>query len=91
MVKIDQYFPVEKFRLTFTSPSPATRVIVMPKWILQCPNCKTDFGYSQINDVGMASYYLPLKPDLPPKGVKCTCPNCGSKATYQRKDLCYQA
>jgi hypothetical protein len=72
-------------------PSLARQVIVMPKWTLQCPKCDTDFEHSQIDNVGMASFYLPLKPDLPPSGVRCTYPDCGSQATYQKKDLRYRA
>jgi hypothetical protein len=84
---LESLFAVLSSFLAVTSPGGDG----MATWILQCPNWKTDFEHSQINDVGMASYYLPLKPDLPPKGVECTCPRCGSKATYQRKNLCYRA
>jgi len=63
----------------------------MAKWVLECPNCKSRFAPSQINDVGMALLELPPKPDLPPNGVECACPNCGHSAVYRRTDLRYQA
>jgi uncharacterized protein (DUF983 family) len=63
----------------------------MPKWVLECPNCKFRFEHSQINDVGMALLELPFKPDLPPNGVACACPNCGHGAVYRRTDLLYRA
>ncbi len=62
----------------------------MPEWVLECPNCKFRFEHSQINDVGMSSFYLPLKPELP-AGTACACPNCGHSAIYQRTDLLYRA
>jgi hypothetical protein len=40
----------------------------MPKWILRCVKCKTEFEYSQINDVGFASLFLQPKPDFSPAG-----------------------
>ena len=42
----------------------------MPKWVLQCPNCKTEFEHSQISDVWMASCFDPPKPKVPPAGVE---------------------
>jgi hypothetical protein len=51
----------------------------MPRWVLQCPNCKTEFQRSQISDVGMARYFDPPKPKIPPAGVECVCPNSGTR------------
>jgi hypothetical protein len=62
----------------------------MPKWIVICKKCHNEFEHSQINGVGMASFYLPI-PDIPPAGSKCVCPNCGHSALYQRTDLRYRA
>jgi len=62
----------------------------MPKWVLQCPNCKTEFQHSQISDVGMASYFDPPKPKVPPAGIECVCPSCGNAAVYLRTDLMYR-
>jgi hypothetical protein len=33
----------------------------MPKWILICQNCGTEFQHSQIDDVGMFSYLLSIE------------------------------
>jgi hypothetical protein len=63
----------------------------MPKWILICRNCKTEFQHSQISDVGLASLLLADKPNIPPSGNICVCPNCGHAASYQRTDLFYRA
>ena len=62
-----------------------------PKWVLICKNCQTEFQHSQVSDVGMASFYLPLKPDVSPEGRKCVCPKCGYEGLYQRTDLLYRA
>jgi hypothetical protein len=61
----------------------------MPNWILICVNCKAEFQHTRINDVGIANFYLPLKPELPQN--TCTCPSCGYTAVYERTDLIYQA
>jgi len=53
--------------------------------------CQVEFQHFQISDVGMASFYLPLKPELPPTGNKCVCPNCGHESIYLRNDLLYRA
>lgn len=60
----------------------------MPLWVLRCVKCNQDFEYSQIDDVGYASLYLPLKPEV---GSASVCPNCGHKAAYKRTDLRYSA
>jgi hypothetical protein len=63
----------------------------MPKWVLTCPECKTQFEHSQISDIGMAFMDLPLKPEFPPSGNECACPNCGKSSLFVRTDLCYRA
>jgi len=64
--------------------------VVMPKWILICKSCKFDFQHSQVSYTGMASFYAPLKPELPP-GNTCVCPNCGYSGIYDRADLICKA
>jgi predicted nucleic-acid-binding Zn-ribbon protein len=63
----------------------------MPKWILICPKCRTEFQHSQISDVGMGSLLEPAKPPFAPAGNECVCPNCGHSALYLRTDLLYRA
>jgi hypothetical protein len=43
-----------------------------------------------INDKGMASFYLPLKPELPPSKT-CTYPNGRYSGVYERTNLIYKA
>jgi hypothetical protein len=82
----------EKFRLRQAMRQFARAAIKdMPKWVLICKKCQVEFQHSQISDVGMASFYLPLKPELPPKGTMCVCPNCGHECIYLRTDLLYRA
>lgn len=63
----------------------------MPTWVLACVKCNFKFEYSQIGDVGMSSWRASVKPDIPPEGNECVCPNCGHNAIYNRTDLVYQA
>jgi DNA-directed RNA polymerase subunit RPC12/RpoP len=60
----------------------------MAKWFLKCVKCGQEFQYSQIDDVGMADFYLPSKPNIPENA--CVCPNCGHSALYKRTDLFYR-
>jgi rRNA maturation endonuclease Nob1 len=61
----------------------------MAKWILICPNCKTEFEHSQISDVGLASLLESEKP-IASTGNISVCPVCGHAAAYQRTDLLYR-
>ena len=62
----------------------------MANWVLECPNCKSIFAHSTIDD-NFANYFLPLKPEFPDAGRPLDCPNCGHTVTYQQSDLKYQA
>ena len=64
--------------------------VTVPQWVLECVDCKFKFEYSQIGDVGMSGLRPQPKPDLPPNGTECVCPNCGNRAVYRRTDLLYQ-
>jgi hypothetical protein len=43
-----------------------------------------------IDDAGVWSLYMPLKPEFSPGGNEFECPSCGHMATYQRTDLKYR-
>jgi predicted nucleic-acid-binding Zn-ribbon protein len=62
----------------------------MPRWVLICAKCKTEFQHSQISDFGMARLSLPEKPSFAPTGNECVCPNCGYGAIYFRTDVLYR-
>ena len=62
----------------------------MPKWVLICPKCKTEFEHSQINDVGMFCLMIQEKPEFANTGNECVCPSCGYVALYFRTDLLYR-
>src|ERR1700761_3803572 len=61
----------------------------MPKWVLICQSCRTEFQQSQVSYSSMDSYSVPLKPELPSNS--CTCPSCGHIAAYRRTDWIYRA
>ena len=62
----------------------------MPRWTLQCENCKFVFTHSMIDDSGALNFFEPPKPEFAEGGSELECPNCGHKATYQRTELSYR-
>ena len=63
--------------------------VEMPNWFLECSNCSSKFTHSIIDDVGILSLYMPLKPEFSAGGNEFECPDCGHKTLYQRTDLKY--
>ena len=63
----------------------------MASWALCCKSCGKDFTYSQIGDTMLDYFFIPSRPEMPPKGVERECPNCKAKATYQQTELRYQS
>ena len=63
----------------------------MPRWVLKCSNCDFIFTHSNIKDESLSDYYFPPKPEFPVQGSELDCPQCKSKATYQRTGLLYHA
>jgi hypothetical protein len=61
----------------------------MPSWALTCKRCGEVFMYSEISET-LADYFIPAKPEFPPEGLECECPNCKAKSTYQLNELTYQ-
>jgi DNA-directed RNA polymerase subunit RPC12/RpoP len=66
-----------------------TKEGAMPNWVLHCVNCQKETVHSKIEDDGLLSLYLELKPEFPPDGDESECPHCGHKAFYQRYQLTY--
>lgn len=64
-------------------------MVFMPKWVLKCDNCNSEFTHSMISDQSAENYFLPQKPVF--ADVEIECPNCGSKDTYDHRDLMYRA
>jgi DNA-directed RNA polymerase subunit RPC12/RpoP len=74
--------------------STESRIFQVPKmaaWVLNCLNCGSTFKHSEIDDTALANYFSPVKPEFPVPGLEVKCPNCGTKATYRRHELRYQA
>lgn len=67
----------------------------MPRWVLECSQCKAEFTHSEISGSGYNSFdpftLTATKPELPASGVTIVCPNCKSSAVYQRYELVYRA
>jgi rubredoxin len=61
----------------------------MVRWTLKCRNCGYTFTYSVGGDT-LVEYLFPMNPKLPPQGVKCECPNCKAKFTYEQSELRYE-
>ena len=61
----------------------------MPKWVLKCDNCNSEFTHSMITDQSAENYFLPQKPVI--GDAELECPHCGYKYTYDRSDLMYRA
>jgi hypothetical protein len=59
------------------------------RWVLKCNECRAECSYAEIESEGVANYFFPKKPDLPPN-FTYKCPNCGHEDTYDRSDLIYQ-
>jgi hypothetical protein len=62
----------------------------MASWALACKNCRAVFTHSQIPDT-LANYYIATKPDFPPAGLRCECPNCMAESIYRQHELTYQS
>jgi hypothetical protein len=60
----------------------------MASWTLACKNCHAVFTHSRIPDT-LADYYIPTRPEFPPSGLECECPNCKVKSTYQARELTF--
>ena len=58
----------------------------MASWDLCCRNCGKDFTYSQIGDT-LLDFFIPSRPEMPPKGVERECLTCKAKATYQQTEI----
>ena len=50
----------------------------------------TPSGNTSVAGETLAEYFFPLKPKFPPEGVKCECPNCKCKFSYEQNELRYE-
>jgi hypothetical protein len=62
----------------------------VPHWVLSCESCQFELEHSEISNLEVESYFLPIKPEISPNS-SWTCPRCGNKSIYQRTDLLYRA
>jgi rRNA maturation endonuclease Nob1 len=59
------------------------------RWVLRCKECRAEYIYAEIATEGIASYFMPKKPEVPPNFTH-TCPICGHQDSYRRSDLVYE-
>ena len=63
----------------------------MPRWVLNCPQCLTDFTHSEfVKDSTLEDYYLPAKPEFPTGGLNAECPNCKKTSMFQQYQLVFR-
>ena len=67
----------------------------MPRWVLECTGCTTEFMHSQIDGGGDSAYdpftLTASKPEFPVGGLSIVCPNCSHTFVYQRYQLLYRS
>jgi hypothetical protein len=61
----------------------------MASWALACKNCRAVFTHSEIPNT-LVDFYLPMKPEFPPEGLRCECPNCKAESVYRASELTFQ-
>jgi hypothetical protein len=64
---------------------------VMPRWVLNCPECHSDFAHSDVEDARLEDYLFPAKPEFPVDGLRVECPHCHRASLFQRHQLIYRA
>jgi hypothetical protein len=68
---------------------PAEESTVMASWLLTCKQCSQVFTHSQVSQ-RLVDYFFSEKPTFPQEGLERECPNCKTKAVYQRNELKYE-
>jgi hypothetical protein len=68
----------------------------MPRWVVTCPKCRSEFTHTLVRDLTQGSltrdvFASPPKPPIPDGGSRLDCPNCGGNQAYQISDLRYRA
>lgn len=68
----------------------------MPRWVVTCPNCRSEFTHTLVRDLTQGAltrdvFASPPKPPIPEGGSRLDCPNCGGSQAYQISDLRYRA
>lgn len=66
----------------------------MPRWVLNCHLCGTEFTHSQIQDSDLRVYdpfaQIDIKPEFPDGGQSLVCPICQRASVYQQYQLIYR-
>ena len=67
----------------------------MPRWIVDCPECKKEFTHTDVSKIGGGlgsrdPFASPPKPKIPEDGIELKCPHCDKTSTYRIFDLRYR-
>jgi hypothetical protein len=57
--------------------------------VASCKNCHVECVYAEIPSEGVANWFFPKKPRMPPHFTH-RCENCGRTDMYERNDLTYR-
>ena len=64
---------------------------LMPSWSVICPECKSEFIYSNIDSATMdRSFSDPFRIIPKPAGEKRVCPNCKTASTFAVNQMFYR-
>jgi len=64
----------------------------MSRWVLKCPQCRTDFVFRDIErPLTLMEYRSPRKPEFPDGGLTVQCPHCQQSSLFQQRDLAFSS
>ena len=66
----------------------------MPRWMLQCPNCRRSFTHafiaaSIVEESFLDPFRILAKPLIGQDGERHTCPGCTTESVFKRHQLFY--
>jgi hypothetical protein len=79
---------LQVFPVFCIGPIKCSLELMSRRWILKCRECRAEYTYEVIGTTGIADYFLPKRPQVPPN-FQYACPVCNYKDTYDRSDLIY--